>query len=59
LPDPSIAVGKPLTGSLRRIQAGANGDPTAAVQVGMALWRDGQLVFGRVSEAFRLSTTTV
>ncbi|CAJ1502617.1 alpha-D-ribose 1-methylphosphonate 5-triphosphate diphosphatase [[Mycobacterium] burgundiense] len=59
LPDPSIAVGKPLTGSLRRIQAGPNGDPTAAVQVGMALWRDGQLVFGRVSEAFRLSTTTV
>lgn len=54
LPDPVIEVGKPLSGSLRRLQPGPSGDSTPVAQVGMALWRDGRMVFGRESEAFRV-----
>ncbi|MFN3002593.1 alpha-D-ribose 1-methylphosphonate 5-triphosphate diphosphatase [Mycolicibacterium wolinskyi] len=44
LPHAVIEVGQPLTASLRRI-----GSDTARSQVGMALWRAGQQVFGRQS----------
>lgn len=44
LPPAGIEVGRPLTASLRRIDSGA-----VHSQVGMALWRAGQQVFGRQS----------
>jgi alpha-D-ribose 1-methylphosphonate 5-triphosphate diphosphatase len=45
----AIEVGRPLTASLRQVRA-----DSAGAHVGMALWRDGRLVFGRESPAFRL-----
>jgi alpha-D-ribose 1-methylphosphonate 5-triphosphate diphosphatase len=45
-----IEVGKPLTASLRRVRQDSGG-----AHVGMALWRDGRLVFGRESPAFRIT----
>ncbi len=47
LPPVSIEVGRPLTASLRRVRRDAGG-----AHVGMGLWRDGRLVFGRESPAF-------
>lgn len=47
LPPVAIEVGRPLTASLRRVRHDAGG-----AHVGMALWRDGRLVFGRESQAF-------
>lgn len=52
----SIEVGRPLTGSLRRCHPGG-GDATA--HVGIALWRAGQLVFGRGSRPFEFALTAV
>jgi alpha-D-ribose 1-methylphosphonate 5-triphosphate diphosphatase len=49
LPSVAIAVGKPLTASLRQVRQDSGG-----AHVGMALWRDGRLVFGRESPAFRI-----
>ena len=49
LPPVAIEVGKPLTASLRRVRQDSDG-----AHVGMALWRDGRLVFGRESPAFRI-----
>ncbi len=59
LPDPVIEVGKKLSASLRRIQPGAAGDTASAAQVGVALWRDGRMVFGRESEVFGLTAAEV
>jgi alpha-D-ribose 1-methylphosphonate 5-triphosphate diphosphatase len=53
----AIEVGKPLTASLRRLQA-AQPD-SAGTHVGMALWRDGRLVFGRSSDTFRFAPVAV
>jgi alpha-D-ribose 1-methylphosphonate 5-triphosphate diphosphatase len=50
LPAVVIEVGKPLTASLRRVRQDAG-----RAHVGMALWRDGRLVFGRESPAFRIT----
>lgn len=49
LPPVGIEVGRPLTASLRRVRQDSDG-----AHVGMALWRDGRLVFGRDSPAFRI-----
>jgi alpha-D-ribose 1-methylphosphonate 5-triphosphate diphosphatase len=49
LPPVAIEVGRPLTASLRRVRRDSSG-----AHVGMALWRDGRLVFGRESPAFRI-----
>lgn len=54
LPDRTIEVGKPLNASLRRMRPGAGDRPTA--QLGVALWRDGQLVFGRASQDFQMAS---
>lgn len=43
----TIEVGQPLTASLRRVQHFAPGAAEKGAQVGMALWRDGRLVFSR------------
>jgi alpha-D-ribose 1-methylphosphonate 5-triphosphate diphosphatase len=51
LPKASIEVGRPLTASLRRV--------APAAHVGMALWRDGRLVFGRESQRFRIMPAAV
>lgn len=45
-----IEVGRPLSASLRRIRPDA-GD----AHIGIALWRDGRLVFGRRSPAFDIT----
>ncbi|MGE2691802.1 alpha-D-ribose 1-methylphosphonate 5-triphosphate diphosphatase [Mycolicibacterium pulveris] len=45
-----IEVGRPLTASLRRIRSNA-----AGAHVGVALWRDGRLVFGRESSGFAIA----
>lgn len=47
LPPLAIEVGRPLTASLRRARQDSGG-----AHVGMALWRDGRLVFGRQSQTF-------
>ncbi|OBA79316.1 alpha-D-ribose 1-methylphosphonate 5-triphosphate diphosphatase [Mycolicibacterium elephantis] len=47
-----IEVGGPLTASLRRIPPDAGG-----AHVGIALWRDGRLVFGRESPGFAIMAT--
>ena len=49
LPAVAMEVGRPLTASLRRVRQDSGG-----AHVGMALWRDGRLVFGRESPAFRI-----
>jgi alpha-D-ribose 1-methylphosphonate 5-triphosphate diphosphatase len=49
-PSVAIDVGKPLTASLRRVRQDAGG-----AHVGIALWRDGRLVFGRESPAFGIT----
>jgi alpha-D-ribose 1-methylphosphonate 5-triphosphate diphosphatase len=49
-PSAAIEVGKPLTASLRRVREDAGG-----AHVGIALWRDGRLVFGRESPAFGIT----
>lgn len=46
LRDVGIAVGRPLTASLRRVQPPAHRRADTA-QVGTALWREGRLVFSR------------
>lgn len=51
LPKAAIEVGRPLTASLRRV--------APAAHVGMALWRDGRLVFGRESQPFRIMPAAV
>jgi alpha-D-ribose 1-methylphosphonate 5-triphosphate diphosphatase len=51
LPKAAIEVGRPLTASLRRV--------APAAHVGMALWRDGRLVFGRESQSFRIMPAVV
>jgi alpha-D-ribose 1-methylphosphonate 5-triphosphate diphosphatase len=51
LPKAAIEVGRPLTASLRRV--------ALAAHVGMALWRDGRLVFGRESQLFRIMPAAV
>ena len=50
LPPVAIEVGRPLTASLRRVPR-----DTSGAHVGMALWRDGRLVFGRESPAFGIT----
>lgn len=52
----TIEVGRPLTASLRRFTPG-RGDVTS--HVGVALWRDGRLVFGRGSRQFEIALTAV
>lgn len=54
LPHAVIEVGQPLTASLRRI-----GSDTARSQIGMALWRAGQQVFGRQSLGSALAAAAV
>jgi alpha-D-ribose 1-methylphosphonate 5-triphosphate diphosphatase len=49
-PSVAIEVGRPLTASLRRVRQDAGG-----AHVGIALWRDGRLVFGRESPAFGIT----
>ncbi len=49
-PGVAIGVGRPLTASLRRVRSDAGG-----AHVGMALWRDGRLVFGRQSPEFGIT----
>lgn len=49
-PPVTIEVGAPLTASLRRVRPDAGG-----AHVGMALWRDGRLVFGRESQTFGIT----
>jgi alpha-D-ribose 1-methylphosphonate 5-triphosphate diphosphatase len=49
LPPTAIEVGRPLSASLRRVHQDSGG-----AHVGMALWRDGRLVFGRESPTFRI-----
>lgn len=49
-PSGGLEVGKPLTASLRRVR-----NDVAGTHVGIALWRDGRLVFGRESPAFKLT----
>lgn len=51
----TIEVGRPLTASLRRFTS-SRGDVTS--HVGVALWRDGRLVFGRGSRQFEFALTT-
>ncbi|WP_102145370.1 alpha-D-ribose 1-methylphosphonate 5-triphosphate diphosphatase [Mycobacterium hubeiense] len=46
----AIEIGKPLTASLRRVRRDARD-----AHVGIALWRDGRLVFGRESPAFAIT----
>ena len=43
----AIEVGRPLTASLRRVQQFSTAAAESGAHVGMALWRDGQLVFSR------------
>ncbi|MGE0219445.1 alpha-D-ribose 1-methylphosphonate 5-triphosphate diphosphatase [Mycolicibacterium sp.] len=52
LPPVAIEVGRPLTASLRRLRRAGAGAPAA--HVGVALWRDGRLVFGRDSPPLRI-----
>lgn len=47
LPPVTIEVGRPLTASLRRVRHFAPGAAEKVAHVGIALWRDGQLVFSR------------
>lgn len=47
LPPVTIEVGRPLTASLRRVRQFAAGTSEKGAHVGVALWRDGQLVFSR------------
>jgi len=49
-----IEVGRPLTASLRRVQSVGTDAAIPGAQLGMALWRNGQLVFGRGSHAVGL-----
>ena len=49
-----IEVGSPLTASLRRVQSVGTDTAIPGAQLGMALWRNGQLVFGRGSHAVGL-----
>jgi alpha-D-ribose 1-methylphosphonate 5-triphosphate diphosphatase len=51
LPKATIEVGTRLTASLRRVER--------ATHVGIALWRDGRLVFGRESRPFRIMPAAV
>ena len=44
----AMEVGRPLTASLRQVRQ------DSGAHVGIALWRDGRLVFGRESPAFRI-----
>lgn len=53
LPDVAIEVGGPLTASLRWVRPVGNEAGGPGEHVGMALWRNGRLVFGRQSEAGR------
>jgi alpha-D-ribose 1-methylphosphonate 5-triphosphate diphosphatase len=53
LPRGVIEVGKPLSATLRRVRP-IPGD-TADTHVGMALWRDGRLVFGRQAPESRIA----
>lgn len=55
LPQSAIEVGRPLTASLRRLQPHRGG---IGAQVGMALWRDGRLVFRRESHATHVVPAT-
>ncbi|ABM16632.1 alpha-D-ribose 1-methylphosphonate 5-triphosphate diphosphatase [Mycolicibacterium vanbaalenii] len=43
----AIEVGRPLTASLRRVRQFAAAPAESGAHVGMALWRDGRLVFSR------------
>lgn len=52
----SIEVGRPLTASLRRCHPGGG---VATAHVGIALWRAGQLVFGRGTRPFEFALTAV
>lgn len=59
LPEVAIEVGKPLTASLRWVQPVANDSIGAGAHVGIALWRNGRMVFGRESQAFPLVPVAV